>query len=922
MHQGYFVDQRKFDTKIYEITGDEYVLKHTIEKLDESFQNRFLKENPSQITIYDHYYIEIAYSYILIYDLLEGEIYDRVAFEYSYIGYHEYYPVSENGNIYFYKIGVEDQVFYKYNISTKNVEGLFETPYYSKIHFSGNRVYNLENQNTLNIYSILDGNLITSYQLTVDIDKFLDVEYVNEKTTHSNMILTDDGVYSLIENDTIISLDFIEFNYNHEKIHSSFIYNDLLCLTLTNDFNNTRNVIYSLTTKNQLWETNKYKLKIRKILELDDPILLLYHNSEPSFPLQKLYSLSLDSFVFQQITTDFQYINFIGDITFGNKYFTTGIILNENSSIHDVQFVEIDFDSNNTKTLLPTVEERESYYLINLQHDHDNNQLLFQARTKSGGNYFWKYDFGSDQSIKNNEASSSAISGVHPILNKKSSSTELAINDGINLITLFEEDSEHIKQGILKYPILSRYNKFYTTETHNDSIYLNEFSHYNAVQSTFISRDKVKLNFIPTQTSFFIDTKKYIDIASKTLKEFSHPSPVLFQLNNTKNGMIYKDFSFPSISYLIGNTQNNNLTLIPELDGDYATSSLKDDKFLAYLEPNSSNSNTTIYLIGIDGEIISDFILENNEAYLNPIVNMDHNSTNTIQAIIRAGSGNNIYHVMVENDEFTLLENTELDTKDNSLYNIFINNHYITQRHNNTEKKTICMSKDGEIVASITNDYFDRIVSVIPFENQFIFVYQDINKNYLKMVKYDLETKSIIEEKVWENELFPTYFEYMFYLDKENHFVSFNDDENGLEPYIFNAELMEFTLLNDLREGSLSSAPKFIGQIDSFYYFTANTDNDTRQVFVWNASEYVVTNTESVINEDFHIFPNPAINTINLPSKASSFSIFNSQGQKVLFNKSLNSTAIDVSMLQSGLYFIEYKTKNNKSNKSTFTVMK
>lgn len=98
-----------------------------------------------------------------------------------------------------------------------------------------------------------------------------------------------------------------------------------------------------------------------------------------------------------------------------------------------------------------------------------------------------------------------------------------------------------------------------------------------------------------------------------------------------------------------------------------------------------------------------------------------------------------------------------------------------------------------------------------------------------------------------------------------------------------------------------------------FKYSGGDPDETTTlqldNVNVTNAS---VANVENIENEGIAIYPNPAVNVLNI-SEFSDLTVYNITGQEVLTAK--NTKTVDVSALESGVYFIEIKSVKGVSVK-------
>jgi hypothetical protein len=149
----------------------------------------------------------------------------------------------------------------------------------------------------------------------------------------------------------------------------------------------------------------------------------------------------------------------------------------------------------------------------------------------------------------------------------------------------------------------------------------------------------------------------------------------------------------------------------------------------------------------------------------------------------------------------------------------------------------------------------------------------------------------------------------------------------------------EFTWQSMVADGSLSPAPAGTNVTGSFQFTIPEGTTPTSDLtnllnyklvielsdssWNWLAGDYPATeinfaetlsNDEFLNNDSFSVFPNPASEFIEIEgldiTGVSNFTIFNTLGKKVSSSDSLLSNKVDVSNLNSGVYFISISNEN------------
>ena len=122
-------------------------------------------------------------------------------------------------------------------------------------------------------------------------------------------------------------------------------------------------------------------------------------------------------------------------------------------------------------------------------------------------------------------------------------------------------------------------------------------------------------------------------------------------------------------------------------------------------------------------------------------------------------------------------------------------------------------------------------------------------------------------------------------------------------------------LVADILSGDLSSSPSNITSVNDNIFFIAETTETGRQI--WKIQYNTLSSVTDYFSEtEITVHPNPSIDIIHFDtdSKIGSISIYNSNGQLISIEKSVNNS-INIAQLPSGLYIIRFNIGGKTINK-------
>ncbi len=136
------------------------------------------------------------------------------------------------------------------------------------------------------------------------------------------------------------------------------------------------------------------------------------------------------------------------------------------------------------------------------------------------------------------------------------------------------------------------------------------------------------------------------------------------------------------------------------------------------------------------------------------------------------------------------------------------------------------------------------------------------------------------------------------------YLYSYNNGQLGAEPYVLDIKTGNLEIISDMIEGQYGSEPKYFNILGDYVYYTALTEDESRQ---WFRVKLEDINLQSVVEkiELIDIFPNPSHDYISIDRELKAYKIYDMNGKMITMKAISDNREIDVSSLISGTYIIE-----------------
>ncbi|HMU02097.1 MAG TPA: T9SS type A sorting domain-containing protein [Saprospiraceae bacterium] len=215
----------------------------------------------------------------------------------------------------------------------------------------------------------------------------------------------------------------------------------------------------------------------------------------------------------------------------------------------------------------------------------------------------------------------------------------------------------------------------------------------------------------------------------------------------------------------------------------------------------------------------------------------------------------------------------------------------------------------------------ERLFKVLEGIDYSILVYLK-NQEYLTFEKYTYSTGTL--EKIWtvNSRYASSILRNFIKIDHSKYLIDFNDQIFGSEPWIFDIDSGDATILKDIRLGfSSSNINDFTINIqNSDVYFSAIKTEGDRQLFKLE-KELVSTKEVSNQRSDITLYPVPTNNYLILDNNFDNISITNVSGRLIYQIESYaKGDIIMVDNLPEGLYFLKVHIKNQPITTKRFVI--
>ena len=215
----------------------------------------------------------------------------------------------------------------------------------------------------------------------------------------------------------------------------------------------------------------------------------------------------------------------------------------------------------------------------------------------------------------------------------------------------------------------------------------------------------------------------------------------------------------------------------------------------------------------------------------------------------------------------------------------------------------------------------ERLINVLEGIDYSILVYLK-NQEYLTFEKYTYSTGTI--EKIWtvNSRYASSILRGFIKIDDTKYLIDFNDQIYGSEPWIFDINTGDATLLKDIRQGFPSSNINdfTINTLNNDVYFSAVKTEGDRQLFKLK-KEVVSTKDVSYQKSDITLYPVPTNNYLILDNDFDHILITNVSGRIIYQIESyVKGDIIMVDKLPVGLYFLKAHQKDQPEITKGFVV--
>ncbi|NOT38125.1 MAG: T9SS type A sorting domain-containing protein [Saprospiraceae bacterium] len=204
----------------------------------------------------------------------------------------------------------------------------------------------------------------------------------------------------------------------------------------------------------------------------------------------------------------------------------------------------------------------------------------------------------------------------------------------------------------------------------------------------------------------------------------------------------------------------------------------------------------------------------------------------------------------------------------------------------------------------------EQLIGVMEEDEFSVLIYKDVMSKLI-FEKYTYPTDEFEVMNEMQSQINSSIGNFVQKLKDNYHLLSINDGEHGREPYLFNTNNGELTLLEDIRTGFSSSYMQDFTkdpQTSNIYFSAIKTEGD-RQLFKLDVE---LLNIEKVIvdsKSDVRAYPNPTPGIIFL-SIDYNVSLTDLNGRVI--TKKLNTNTIDISSQASSMYFLLLADKNEQ----------
>ncbi len=223
----------------------------------------------------------------------------------------------------------------------------------------------------------------------------------------------------------------------------------------------------------------------------------------------------------------------------------------------------------------------------------------------------------------------------------------------------------------------------------------------------------------------------------------------------------------------------------------------------------------------------------------------------------------------------------------------------------------------GEVPKDIELPFTDFLIYETHIHNNdLIILYYKYFEAKMKLVHYNISTHTIMDIKeIFKSQFFLDFADEKIIAISDTQFlINYNEGESGFEPWLYNIETHNFSLLNDIYPGQFSSNPRYFNLIGNYCYFVALDKDRSNQWFRVKSNK---TNIIDVNTSKLKSNPNPATNTISLQIPGDQYQlidilkIYDQTGKPLVLKQNISAQYIDVSSLKAGLYILTAQVGQN-----------